>query len=144
MNILPLKGTNKLQFGMYKSDILKSLGKPDSIDNLDAKDEVSSEIYYYDSMGLGLYFDKDTGFRLWGLSISDPSIQLNGVSPIGMSETDLLKAFPAIELDVIDGEFKEYLLPEQEVEFYLKGNVVQRIMLNPDLDEYSVKYSNQK
>ena len=60
-----------------------------------------------------------------------------------MSETDLLKAFPAIELDVSDGEFKEYLLPEQEVEFYLKGNIVQRIMLNPDLNEYSVKYSNQ-
>ncbi|MBZ9612847.1 hypothetical protein [Rheinheimera maricola] len=141
MNILPLKGTDELQFGTHKSDILKSLGKPDSIENLDAKDEVSSEIYYYDSMGLGLYFDKDTGFRLWGLSISDHSVQLNGFFPIGMSETDLLKAFPTIVLDVSDGEFKEYLLPEQEVEFYLKGDVVQRIMLSPDLEKYCVKYS---
>ena len=39
MNILPLKGIDKLVFGTHKSEIQKLLGQPDSIENLNAQDD---------------------------------------------------------------------------------------------------------
>tara|TARA_R110000868_G_scaffold8038_16_gene41688 strand:+ start:554 stop:988 length:435 start_codon:yes stop_codon:yes gene_type:complete len=143
MNIFPLKGIEEFHFGAYKSDIQKSLGHPDEINNLDAEDGVSSEIYRYKSLGLDLYFDKDTDFRLWGIGINDSSARLKGVTPIGLSEKELLQAFPDLKLDVCDGDYKEYIYPEQEIEFYLKFNTVNKIMVNPNLDEYFNKYSHQ-
>jgi len=141
MNIFPLDGIEQYHFGTYKSDIKGLLGNPDEIKNLDAKDGVSSEIYKYKSLGLDLYFDKDTDFRLWGISISNASARLKGVTPIGLSEKELLKAFPDLKLDVCDGDYKEYIYPEQEIEFYLKFDTVDRIMVNPNLEEYCNKYS---
>lgn len=143
MNIIPLKGVDDLQFGATKSNVKQSLGEPDEIENLDANDGVSSEIYVYKSLGLDLYFDKDTGFRLWGISITDKTASLNGIAPIGLSEQKLLSAFPELELDVCNGEFKEYVLPKQEIEFYLKTDYVQRVMVNPNLEDYCDKFSEQ-
>lgn len=140
MNILPLKGTDKLVFGTHKSEIQKLLGQPDSIENLNAQDDTSSEIYQYDSLGLELYFDKDSGFRLWGISIINRTANLNGITPIGLSEKEILKAFPDLELDVCDGEFKEYVLPKQRIEFYLKADNVHRIMVNPNLEDYCDRF----
>jgi hypothetical protein len=116
------------------------LGQPDSIENLNAQDDTSSEIYQYDSLGLELYFDKDSDFRLWGISIIDRTANLNGITPIGLSEKEILKAFPDLELDVCDGEFKEYVLPKQGIEFYLKADNVHRIMVNPNLEDYCDRF----
>ena len=142
MNIIPLKGVEDILFGVCNSDIQKLLGQPDVIKNLGAKDGIRSETYIYNSLGLELYFDEDANFGLWGISITDSSVSLFDVNPIGLSEADLLKAFPNIELDVCDGDFKEYVLPEKEVEFILKGNVVRQIIVNPNLDEYCERFSN--
>lgn len=143
MNILPLKGTDRLVFGTHKGEIEKLLGQPDSVENPNAQDDTSSEIYQYECLGLELYFDKDSGFRLWGISVTDRAANLDGIAPIGLSENEILNAFSDLELDVHDGEFKEYVLPKLGIEFYLKDDYVQRIMINPDLEDYCDRFSEQ-
>jgi len=141
MNIIPLKGVDEILFGVFNSDIKILLGQPDVIENLGANDGVSSEIYIYKSLGLSLYFDGDANFRLWGIGITTNLASLLGVNPIGLTEAELLKAFPNIKLDVCDDSFKEYILPKEEIEFVLKNNIVKRIMVNPNLDEYCKEYA---
>lgn len=141
MNIIPLKGVDEIRFGIRNRDVQELLGKPDTIENPGANDGVSSEIYIYKPLGLELYFDQDSNFRLWGIGVTTNSATLLGVNPIGLTEKELLKAFPSIELDVCDGDFKEFSFPEKEIEFFLKNNTVKRIMVNPDLEEYCKTYS---
>lgn len=141
MNIIPLNGVDEIQFGVCKQDIQKLLGKPDIVENLEGNMSDGSEIYMYISLGFDLYFDQDSNFRLWGISITGNSANLFGVRPIGLTDKELLNAFPSIKLDVCDGIFKEFSFPEKEIDFFLKNNIVKRIMVNPSLNEYCKKYS---
>lgn len=139
MNIVPLKGVDKIEFGIFNNDIQKLLGEPDTIENWGV-DGVGSEIYIYKSLGLELYFDQNAAFRLWGIDITSDSANLEGVYPIGLTEKELLNAFPNIKLDVCGKGFKEFSYPEKEIEFVLKNDIVYRIVVNPNLDAYCEAY----
>ncbi|MDN3385213.1 hypothetical protein QL995_21580 [Pseudoalteromonas sp. APC 3358] len=136
MNIVPLVGLKSIEFGDSKEKAIELFGKPDLIENELGKDGVSSEIWEYQAEGMQLYFDPDFGFKLWGISLSSEISQLNNIRPISFSETELLAHFPTLVLEMSDGIFKEYVDSTNELEFFLRNNIVKRIDLSPNLDDY--------
>ncbi|MBZ2191602.1 hypothetical protein JFJ09_05160 [Pseudoalteromonas arctica] len=136
MNIVPLVGLKIIEFGDSKEKAIELFGKPDVIENELGKDGVSSEIWKYQSEGIQLDFDPDYGFKLWGISLSSEISQLNNIRPISFSETELLAHFPTLVLEMSDGIFKEYVDSTNELEFFLRNNIVKRIDLSPNLDDY--------
>ncbi len=140
MNIHPLKGLGEIRFGDSRDKIESLLGVPDDVSNKDSTDEVSSEIWSYANLGLELYFEPDSGFRLWSILTSSEKVSLEGINPIGLSDRELKKAFPNLKLDIHDGKFKEYSYPNSEIVFFLKNNVVKRIDIDPNIEDFPDKY----
>ena len=142
MKIVPLLGLNNIEFGDPKDKAIEIFGNPDLVENELGKDGVSSEIWEYHSKGIHLYFDPDSAFRLWGTSIHAETAQLNGIKPIGLNEPDLLTHFPTLVLEVNDGIFKEYVESSKELVFFLRKNIVNRIDISPNLDDYLNRFGD--
>ena len=140
MNIVPLIGLKSIEFGDTKEKANMLFGEPDLVENELGQDGVSSETWEFKSKGLKLYFDPDLEFRLWEISITSETVQLNNITLIGLNETELLNNFPSLALEVKDGIFKEYVDSSQELVFFLRNNIVERIDLSPNLDDYLNKF----
>ncbi len=140
MNIVPLIGLKSIEFGDSKEKANMLFGTPDLVENELGQDGVSSETWEFKSQGLKLYFDPDLEFRLWEISITSETVQLNNITLIGLNETELLNNFPSLALGVNDGAFKEYVDSSQELVFFLRNNIVERIDLSPNLDDYLNKF----
>jgi len=140
MNIVPLIGLKNIEFGDTKEKANMLFGEPDLVENELGQDGVSSETWEFKSKGLKLYFDPDLEFRLWEISITSETVQLNNITLIGLKETELLNNFPSLALEVKDGIFKEYIDSSQELVFFLRNNIVERIDLSPNLDDYLNKF----
>ena len=140
MKIVPLLGLNVIKFGDFKDKAIKLFGTPDLIENEYGKNGVSSEIWEYKKIGLDLLFDPDYNFRLQGLYVYSTVIKLQNFNPVGLSEQELLKHYPTLELEVSDGQFKDYVDDSKELFFFLRDSVVKRVDVSPNIDEYLAKY----
>ncbi len=140
MNIVPLVGLKSIEFGDSKEKANKLFGAPDLIENEFGQDGIRSEIWDYRSKGMQLYFDPDLEFRLWEISVTSETAKINHIKPIGFNETELLAYFPSLVLEVNDGLFKEYVDPPNELVFFLRNNVVKRIDISPNLDDYLKRF----
>lgn len=140
MNIVPLVGLKSIEFGDSKEEANELFGIPDLIENELGQDGVSSEIWDYQSKGIQLYFDPDLEFRLWVISITSEAAKLNSIKPIGLKESELLAHFPSLVLEVNDGIFKEYVDQSNELVFFLSNNIVKRIDISPNLDDYLKRF----
>ena len=140
MNIVPLVGLKSIEFGDSKEEANELFGIPDLIENELGQDGVSSEIWDYQSKGIQLYFDPDLEFRLWVISITSEAAKLNSIKPIGLKESELLAHFPSLVLEVNDGIFKEYVDQSNELVFFLRNNIVKRIDISPNLDDYLKRF----
>ncbi|NQZ24657.1 MAG: hypothetical protein HRT53_21770 [Colwellia sp.] len=140
MNIVPLVGLKNIEFGDSKEKANELFGTSDLIKNELGQDGVSSEIWEYQSKGIELHFDPDLEFRLWDISVTSENAKLNSVKPIGFNESELLTHFPSLVLEVNDGIFKEYVDPSNELVFFLRNNVVKRIDISPNLDDYLKRF----
>jgi len=136
VEILPLKGLSELQFGDSKKDLVSKFGSPTSIDNKGGTNVCYSEIYKYASLGLDVYLDIDAKFVVWGFSVNSKEFTLKGLSPIGMSESELSRSYPELVVEVTDGRFREYVNEELGLLFFLRDGIVARIDINPNLDDY--------
>ena len=136
MKILPLKGIDRIAFSSPKSDVLKLFGNPDRVMNKDGKDGVSSEILKYYEIGIDVYIDTDFGFIVWGLCIYSKESILHGHNAIGMNLREFRTAFPNAIQTIKHNEFKEYEIKEECITFFLKNDIVKRIDVDPDIDEY--------
>jgi len=140
MNIVPLVGLKSIEFGDSKEKANELFGTPDLIENELGQDGVSSEIWDYQSKGIQLYFDPDLEFRLWEISVTSETAKINSIKPIGFKESELLAHFPSLVLEVNDGIFKEYVDQSNELVFFLRNNVVKRIDISPNLDNYLKRF----
>lgn len=142
MNIVPLVGLKSIEFGDSKEKANELFGLPDLIENELSQDGVSSEIWDYKSKGIELYFDPDLDFRLWEISITSEFANLNSIKPIGFNESELLAHFPSLVLEVNDGIFKEYVDQSKELVFSLRNQLVKRINISPNLDDYLKRFGD--
>ncbi|MGJ8694613.1 MAG: hypothetical protein ACSHW0_19320 [Thalassotalea sp.] len=140
MNIVPLVGLKSIEFGDSKEKANELFGTPDLIENELGHDGVSSEIWNYQNQGIRLYFDPDLEFRLWEISVTSETAKLNSIKPIGFNESELLVHIPSLVLEINDGIFKEYVDPSNELVFFLRNNVVKRIDISPNLDDYLKRF----
>ena len=142
MNIVPLVGLKSIEFGDSKKKANELFGPPDLIENELGQDGVSSEIWDYKSKGIQLYFDPDLEFRLWEISITSEFAKLNSIKPIGFKESELLAHFPSLVLEVNDGIYKEYVDQTNELVFSLHNQLVKRINISPNLDDYLKRFGD--
>jgi len=140
MKILPLVGLSIIEFGELKAKAIELFGVPDSIENINGEDGVSSEIFNYLELGLNLYFDSDRGFILEDISVYSALVELSGFYPVGSTEQELLSRYPKLELEISDGRFKDYVDSPHELLFFLRDNIVQRVDVSPNIDNYIDKY----
>ncbi|MCL1047999.1 hypothetical protein L2737_22190 [Shewanella electrodiphila] len=140
MDIVPLFGLSSIKFGASKAHAIEVFGNPDAVENESGRNGVSSEIWEYQSHGIRLYFDPDLNFILWDISITSDNVQLNSINPIGIKESELLAYFPSLVLEVNDGIFKEYVDTKNELLFFLRDNIVKRIDVSPNLDDYLKRF----
>jgi hypothetical protein len=142
MNIVPLVGLKSIEFGDSKEKANELFGTPDLIENELGHDGISSEVWNYQNQGIRLYFDPDLEFRLWEISVTSETAKLNRIKPIGFKESELLAHFPRIVLEVNDGIFKEYVDQSNELVFFLRNNIVKRIDIFLNLDDYLKRFGD--
>ncbi|MCL1036615.1 hypothetical protein L2750_05545 [Shewanella submarina] len=140
MEIYPFIGLGEIRFGDTRCQTKSRFGLPDEVSNREGGDGGASEIWRYKNLGLELYFDPDSEFKLWSILTSSENVSFEGVNPIGLTDSELKKAFPNLKLSIHDGKFKEYSYPNAEIVFFLKNDVVKRIDIDPVIEEFPNKY----
>jgi hypothetical protein len=133
MIINPLVGIDNISFGMKNTEVEKLLGEPEKVKNKNSQeDEFMPEVWFYYKLGLELEFDSFYKFRLDRITIKTNDSFVSQESIIGLPEEDLLELFPTATLDAKYKQIKEYTCGELKLEIYLKNNIVDKVVLEPD------------
>lgn len=137
MDIRPLKGIGHIDFGMRSSTVKSVTANPIEIHKKGLKFE-EDEVWSLNNKSLVLEFDCCFEFRLSKIKIKDKTTLLNNSSIIGESSKELLKRFPSIKLahnfthPKNKTNYKEYSHSELGLEFLLKNNIIDELILEPD------------
>lgn len=109
IELLPLKGCNIFSFGANERDILSIIGEPDEKENFE-EEGVDSSIWYYDKLGMSLFFDKldDGGFILSGLEMEENNLQFDGEKIFGKSIAEIKKLAANSNMGEEEQEMEEW------------------------------------
>jgi hypothetical protein len=61
---------------------------------------------------------------------------------VGLSSTELIKHYPSVKLEVSGGIFKEYVDVKKELLFFLLNDIVNRVDISANIDDFINEYSN--
>jgi len=130
MNIEPLKGLDLIEFGTLSNIARDIFGEPDATE----KDGISNDKWSYHNLGLEFYFDPDEEFGLCSINVRSKDVSLEGSYPVGLTDEELNTKFPNLTLNVADGRFKEYEYNSNEIEFWLKDDIVYMVCVYQKID----------
>ena len=84
IELLPLEGCSLFRFGASEKDVLTVVGEADEVETFE-EDGITSAIWYYDEIGLSLFFDKlDAGeMILSGMEMDGTNLTLAGKNLFG-------------------------------------------------------------
>ncbi len=148
--IKPLVGFGDIKFGMSMDEVRSKLGEPEAIDNdmnyTDDEGETDdlTTVFYYDSQGLSLSFDKAEGYRLTEMSFEDDQFAL-GELHIGMSKEEAFSAaleagLGECEEDFLDDEaeaegLESFTYEEKNVSLWFADDLLDTIQIGPDFED---------
>lgn len=105
MHIINLgQGLGSLKFGSSREQTIEQLGKPSEKDMFSLSDgeEDDSEAWHYDTLDVSLSFDQENDWKLTSIAISSPDYTLNGISLIGKTKDEVLKALENSDLGEVE------------------------------------------
>lgn len=121
------QGLNGLQFRAGNEEAKAILGEPNEIEALEQEtdDDPETELWYYDDLGLCLFFEADPDFELTSIEINNENALLFGAKIFDMNEDqviDLMKANGFSEMYTEDEEWGEKLLSFDDalIDFYFE------------------------
>ncbi len=130
MNIIPCVGFDKVVFGMDRAQVKGLLGTADSLEQVEFPEGESTESWIYNELAVDLNFDSDCDFRLTRITFFAPSASVEDHAVVGMSERQLLAAFPDLFLEEEGGEYgKSYEYIEKEISFFVVDGKVESFTL---------------
>lgn len=124
IELFPLEGCSLFRFGASEKDVLTLLGEADEKETFE-EEGISSAIWYYDELGMSLFFDKlDEGdMILSGMEMEGTNLTLDGKELFGKS-VDEIKKIASVqdfgEADMEDEEWGELRLSYEDkmIDFY--------------------------
>ena len=136
MKIFPGVGIEKFRFGITEKDLIRQLGEPDKIVDMEI---VESRIYFYNKLMIQFSFNTELDGRLAAMTIESPNVYLWGVNVIGMSKDEISDLVEKHGKYV--AEYEEYDLFEvinYEVlgmEFHFEFDMLKSVELSVWIDE---------
>jgi len=80
MEIIPRVGLDILKLGLTADEVINSLGVPTK----DSRDEFEDRFMCYHGKGIAVRFEDGNDNRVGWIIVSNPSVTLYGIQPIGM------------------------------------------------------------
>lgn len=124
IELLPLEGCNLFRFGTNEKEILTVLGEADEMEAFE-EEGISSAIWYYDELGMSLFFDKlDAGeMILSGIEMEENDLSLSGKKLFGKGIAAIQKIGKDLQLGEEDMEKEEWgetrlSYEEKMIDFY--------------------------
>jgi hypothetical protein len=124
IELLPLEGCNLFRFGTNEKEILTILGEADEMEAFE-EEGISSAIWYYDELGMSLFFDKlDAGeMILSGIEMEENDLNLSGKKLFGKGIAAIQKIGKDLQLGEEDMEKEEWgetrlSYEEKMIDFY--------------------------
>ena len=128
IELLPLEGCSLFRFGANEKDILSVLGEADEVEAFE-EEGISSAIWYYDEVGMSLFFDKlDAGeIIMSGIEMEGTNLTLAGKELFGKSVDEIKKMATVQEFgeeEMEEEEWGELRLSYEDkmVDFYFDEN----------------------
>lgn len=133
--IIPLVGVMNIFLGSTKKEVVRLIGSADDIEIHEFPDGTHTESWSYPQLGLELDFATDDDCRLGSITVLSENGMLEGYSPVGLSEEDLLLCFPLLEFDEeIPGTATCYSYPDKEIMFWIVDDSVSNMTVFPEYD----------
>lgn len=113
--IVPGVGFGKIKFGMTQDQVLEILGQPDEKEvdaNYGDSPEDKVTVFYYDTLGFSISFDKEFKYRLTEISFDGPDFLLENEISVCMPRLDVLNTLATKDYDEpteedLEGELDE-------------------------------------
>lgn len=140
--IKPGYGLGDLKFGMTRAEVKLMLGEPSFIDKYSHSDsdEDLTESWEYDELELSISFDEEEDWKLMMISVNSDFYELEGVSLIGLGESNLLKKLDEINLGNLnledsseyEGQDQKVIeIDEKSINFWINDGVLDEIQWSP-------------
>ena len=109
IELLPLEGCSLFRFGASEKDVLTVVGEADEVETFE-EDGITSAIWYYDEIGLSLFFDKlDAGeMILSGMEMDGTNLTLAGKNLFGKTIEEIKAVAIELQMGEEDMENEEW------------------------------------
>ena len=135
MEFIPRIGFGDVRLGMSRDDVERLLGRPDRIEMCELDSGLESIQWIFEDLAVELDFDTDVEKRLARITGLGTDITVAGHKLVGMSEADLLKAFPQAKLTWEACGLRDFVDDKTDISFMVEGGAVSGVTLFPQYDE---------
>ncbi|MDQ3190297.1 MAG: hypothetical protein M3Q58_01755 [Bacteroidota bacterium] len=108
LEIKPMKGLGDLNFGITSEEVIKRIGAPEEIEEIEPESEIRTLIWHYWSKGLSLFFDEENDLKLTSIEVDNNMTTLWGHMIFNMDEKEIIELFKSKGYKEIDIEEQEW------------------------------------
>lgn len=134
MTICPRIGFDNIKLGFSREQVLEQLGEPTTAETEEYPNGTTTEGWSYDDLKVDLTFDPAYDYRLITISFYSITAELEGVCPIGLKTTHLLKYFPKAKREEGFNGCGSIEWREKDVDFWIDNGKVVSFTLFPLYD----------
>lgn len=142
MEIKLLEGLDDLEFGATSEDVVKYLGSPDEVEELDeGEEEFKTLIWAYDEYGFTLFFDGEDPKLFSCIETDNRDITLFGKKIFGMKSQEIIDLMMANGFEEIDEDEEEWgekrvSFDEALIDFYFESDELVTVNWGVFFDEF--------
>jgi len=130
LDIIPREGFGEIQFGDTSEKIIKLLGQPEDVEDIEDDDGFNTVVLYYFEIGITIFFEGKDKSVVACIEIENPDATMFGKKIFDMTEEDIIalmteKGYEVAEIEKeISGE-KRVSYDDAMIDFFfLDGDVV--------------------
>jgi len=133
--IKPCEGVGDIKFGMTRDELIKTIGEPDEVHEMDFDEEGKSETWHYDYLELSVSFEENDDWKLTVISVSSEEFTLNGDKLIGQDMDAILSKLNdagATHIDLEEEDLGQELVIVENLNlnFWFEGSLSSGTKLN--------------
>ncbi|MCU0371353.1 MAG: hypothetical protein MUC31_08055 [Bacteroidales bacterium] len=130
LDIVPKVGFGEIQFGDTSEKVIKLLGQPEDVENIEDVDGFNTVVLYYYELGITIFFEGREKSVVACIEIENPEAVMFGKTIFDMTEEDIIalmkeKGFEVAEMELETTGERRVSYDDAMIDFFfLEGDLV--------------------
>jgi len=130
LEIVPKKGFGEIQFGDTSEKVIKILGQPEDVENIEDVDGYNTVVLYYYEQGITIFFEGKEKSVVACIETENPDSMMFGKTIFDMTEQDIIalmteKGYEVAEMELETSGERRVSYDDAMIDFFfLEGDLI--------------------